>query len=123
SEAIDSAHRIVLHQRYLINLLLRNQRISTLGHKRAFCGVEPMSALPPKVDIRERGWSAKGQKRTQAPQQRGYYSITSLARLCTDCGTVMPSVLAVFRLSISSTFVVCWTGRSAGLSPLRIFPA
>src|SRR5262249_39536376 len=69
------------------------------------------------------GMSAKGQKQTQAPPQRGYYSITSLARLCTDCGTVMPSVLAVFRLTISSTFVVCWTGRSAGLSPLRIFPA
>jgi hypothetical protein len=26
------------------------------------------------------------------------------------------------RLMISSTFVVCWTGRSAGFSPLRIRP-
>src|SRR5262245_38655072 len=51
------------------------------------------------------------------------YSITSSARLCTDCGTAMPSALAAFRLTISSNFVVCWTGRSAGLSPLRIFPA
>src|SRR5215471_15431800 len=31
---------------------------------------------------------------------------------------VMPSVLAVFRLMSSSTFVACCTGRSAGLSPL-----
>src|SRR5262249_34188202 len=54
---------------------------------------------------------------------RAAYSITSLARLCTDCGTVMPSALAVLRLTISSNVVVCWTGRFAGLSPLRIFPA
>jgi hypothetical protein len=33
------------------------------------------------------------------------YSITSSARLCTDCGTVMPSALPVFRLTISSIFV------------------
>jgi hypothetical protein len=51
------------------------------------------------------------------------YSITSSARLCTDCGTVMPSALAVLRLMNSSTFVDCMTGRSAGFSPLRIFPA
>src|ERR1700692_4880998 len=31
---------------------------------------------------------------------------------------VRPSVLAVFMLMISSTLVVCWTGRSAGFSPL-----
>src|SRR5262245_46766409 len=63
--------------------------------------------------------SALGHNRTLI----GGYSITSSARLCTDCGTVMPSALAVFKLMISSTFVVCWTGRSAGFSPLRIFPA
>ena len=50
------------------------------------------------------------------------HSITSSARLCTDCGTVMPSFLAVLRLMISSTFVACWTGKSAGFSPFRIFP-
>ena len=33
---------------------------------------------------------------------------------------VMPSALAVLRLMTSSTFVDCWTGRSAGFSPLRI---
>jgi hypothetical protein len=31
--------------------------------------------------------------------------------------------LAVFMLMISSTFVACCTGRSAGFSPLRIRPA
>src|SRR5262249_14195444 len=32
---------------------------------------------------------------------------------------VRPSDLAVLRLTIGSTFVTCWTGRSAGFSPLR----
>ena len=50
------------------------------------------------------------------------YSITSSARFCTDCGTAMPSALAVLRLMSSSTFVACCTGKSAGFSPLRIRP-
>src|SRR5829696_8037372 len=33
---------------------------------------------------------------------------------------VMPSVLAVLRLSTSSTLVGCKTGRSAGFSPLSV---
>jgi quinol monooxygenase YgiN len=37
-------------------------------------------------------------------------------------GTVRPRALAVLRLRISSTFVDCWTGRSAGFSPFRIRP-
>jgi hypothetical protein len=36
---------------------------------------------------------------------------------------VRPSVLAILRLMTSSTFTACWTGRSAGLAPLRILPA
>ena len=35
----------------------------------------------------------------------------------------MPSVLAVLRLMTSSNLVGCCTGKSAGLAPLRIFPA
>src|SRR5262245_41070436 len=38
-------------------------------------------------------------------------------------GTSRPSAFAVLRLMISSTFVDCWTGRSAGFSPLRMRPA
>jgi hypothetical protein len=34
----------------------------------------------------------------------------------------VPSALAVLRLMNSSTLVTCWTGRSAGFSPLRIRP-
>jgi hypothetical protein len=51
------------------------------------------------------------------------YSITSSARASSDGGIVSPNDFAVFRLMTSSVFVDCWTGRSAGLSPLRIRPA
>src|SRR5215470_14559016 len=51
-----------------------------------------------------------------------FHSITSSARPDRGNGTVMPSALAVLRLMISSTFVDCTTGRSAGFSPLRMRP-
>jgi hypothetical protein len=50
------------------------------------------------------------------------HSITSSARARIDGGTVSASALAVLRLMTSSNLVGCWTGRSAGLAPLRIFP-
>jgi hypothetical protein len=40
-----------------------------------------------------------------------------------DAGTVRPSILAVSALMTSSNLLGCTTGRSAGLSPLRIRPA
>jgi hypothetical protein len=36
-------------------------------------------------------------------------------------GTVRPSALKVLRFMISSTFVVCTTGRLAGVAPFGIF--
>jgi hypothetical protein len=50
------------------------------------------------------------------------HSITSSARPIKDSGTVMPSALAVSRLMNNSTLVACWTGKSAGFSPLRTRP-
>src|SRR6476619_3357648 len=50
------------------------------------------------------------------------HSITSSARASSVAGTSRPSAFAVLRLMISSTFVACWTGRSAGFSPLRTRP-
>src|SRR5262245_19321932 len=50
------------------------------------------------------------------------HSITSLAPADSPSGTSRPSVLAVLRLMISSIFVTCCTGRSAGFSPLRMRP-
>ena len=51
------------------------------------------------------------------------YSITSSARDRIDGGMVRPSAFAVLRLMTNSNVVGCTTGRSAGLAPLRIFPA
>src|SRR5271168_2479364 len=46
------------------------------------------------------------------------YWITSSAVASSVSGMVRPSALAVIVLMISSMFVDCWTGRSAGFSPL-----
>jgi len=48
------------------------------------------------------------------------YSITSSARCRNEGGIVRPSALAVLRLTTSSNFVGCSTGKLAGLAPLRI---
>src|SRR5215813_6158396 len=50
------------------------------------------------------------------------HSITSSAATSSLSGTVSPSAFAVLRLIASSNFTVCWTGKSAGFSPLRIRP-
>ena len=65
-------------------------------------------------------------RRRRAAEQRDelapLHSITSSARASSEGGTSRPSALAVLRLMNSSTFVDCWTGRSAGFSPLRTLP-
>jgi hypothetical protein len=50
-----------------------------------------------------------------------HHSITSSARAKKIGGIVNPSALAVIRLMTSSTLVLSWIGKSAGLAPLRIF--
>src|SRR6476661_10936257 len=59
----------------------------------------------------------------RASGHRAAYSITSSALVSSDGGIVSPSALAVLRLSTNSNLVDRMTGRSAGLSPLRIRPA
>src|SRR6516165_6385965 len=56
-----------------------------------------------------------------ALQQTTPHSITSSARASSVAGMVRPRAFAVLRLITSSKVVLCWTGRSAGLAPLRIF--
>src|SRR5215471_6393105 len=51
------------------------------------------------------------------------HSMTSSARARIEGGTVSPSALAVLSLTTSSNVVGCWTGISAGFSPLRTLPA
>src|SRR5262249_35751888 len=50
------------------------------------------------------------------------HSISSSAATSSLSGTVMPSILAVSALIISSNLLACTTGRSAGLVPLRMRP-
>jgi hypothetical protein len=76
----------------------------------ALCGL--------KWDISRGPRSAK--EATYAAQQIALYSITSSARASTDDGISRPSALAVLRLIASSYFTGACTGRSAGLSPLRM---
>jgi len=82
---------------------------------------------------RDRRWAvilqyavkARAAARSWARPQRPFappHSMTSSARPSSGNGIVSPSALAVLRLITSSTFTACWTGRSAGLAPLRIFP-
>src|SRR5262245_37494171 len=61
---------------------------------------------------------AAEQRNERAPS----HSITSSARPSSGSGTVRPNALAVLKLMYSSTLLACWTGRLAGLSPLRIRP-
>src|SRR6516162_1387015 len=51
------------------------------------------------------------------------HSITSSAATSNVCGIARPSAFAVLRLTTSSNFTVCWTGKSPGFSPLSIDPA
>jgi len=88
------------------------------------CAVQlAMSALPPKADMcgatRHVRFVPIADSCTAAKHR---YSITSSARPISVLGTLRPSALADFRLMYISTLVTCWTGRSAGLSPLRMRP-
>src|SRR5262249_25428840 len=51
-----------------------------------------------------------------------FHSMTSSARARIPGAIFRPSALAALRLTTSSKVVGCWTGRSAGLTPFRIFP-
>jgi hypothetical protein len=74
-----------------------------MGHQRPICDGPAVSASP---SIATTG-----------------YSITSSAIAITPDGISRPSDLAVERLITNSVLVDCWTGRSLGLSPLRMRPA
>src|ERR1019366_10168967 len=56
---------------------------------------------------------------SQCDKLASSHSITSSARAISVGGTVRPRAFAVLRLMTSSNLVGCWTGKSAGFSPLR----
>src|SRR5215470_16137676 len=67
------------------------------------------------------GASKKGARTGTSAQP--HHSITSSARASSIGGTSSPSALAVLRLTISSNFVGCCTGRLAGLLPPDLLKA
>jgi hypothetical protein len=84
-----------------------------------------MVSVAPLTPTRRR--ARRERPRYRAPEQRDeiappHYSITSSAVASNDGGTARPSILAVSALMISSNFVDCMTGRSAGFAPLRMRP-
>src|SRR6266487_1396842 len=97
--------------------------MSAWGHSRRFEHRVTLSARPREADLSDAdqlfGNVPHPDSCTAAENS---YSITSSARPSSEIGIVRPSALAVLRLMIRPTFVTCWTGRSAGLSPLRIRP-
>ena len=64
--------------------------------------------------------SGKCNDRANVTVWRQSSRITSLAKRSRDGGIVIPSAWAVLRLMISSNFMACSTGRSAGLAPFRM---
>src|SRR5262249_8177814 len=67
---------------------------------------------------RERPRSRRAAEQRDEPAP--LHSITSSARSKIPVGIVTPSALAALSLTTVSNAVACWTGRSAGFSPLRI---
>jgi len=80
------------------------------------------AALPRGLLRRCRERPRCGRAAEQRDELAAFHSITSSARASSAGGTSRPSALAVLRLMTSSNLVGCITGRSAGLSPLRMRP-
>src|SRR5215467_4377480 len=77
-----------------------------------------VSFLRRRVYTKKHGDRAAEKRDELAPP----HSITSSARERSVGGISMPSTFAVLRLMTSLNFVGCWTGKSPGLSPLRMRP-
>ena len=97
----------------------RNPFVDRFGSKADMCSAKRHVRFTPE--------SGHVRRNTSCPLcansgHRDTYSITSSARPISVLGMLRPSALAVLRFMISSTLVFCWTGRSAGLSPLRTRP-
>src|SRR5664280_3534559 len=95
--------------------------VSEQGHERRFRPHSAMSALAPittKPTTLHNG--REGPIATEVRcSKTATYSITSSARAKIDCGTLIPSALAVLRLSASTYLVGACTGRSVSYTHLR----
>jgi hypothetical protein len=131
AEAPQGFHESTLNPRNADDWFRRSPRRVCIRIKR--CQIEMTAARAPNArsssnsrrTLAPQGEAASCQQRTHAPQQMRrtvskIYSMTSSARSRMPVGSSMPIALAVLRLTTSSNFVACSTGRSAGFVPLSI---
>ena len=84
-------------------------------------GRGPAQHADPALLLRPtRPWQRCRSPAEQRKQPTAPHSMISSARSRIAGGIVRPIAWAVFRMMTSWNFVGCWTGRSAGLAPLRI---
>ena len=100
------------------NRMISRTFIMVLGAGAAACAIKP-NIFRIRRSLRERPCCRAAEQRDELAT---FHSITSSARASSVGGIWRPSAFAVFRLITSSYLVGCMTGRSAGLSPLRIRP-
>jgi hypothetical protein len=127
-QIVDAERHITLRRDVLNRLELEGLGASdTADDVRDLLPVDSSSTAP---TTRQRPGCPGGRRRTktgreQMPQMtyaNACYSITSLAMASMLGGMVRPSAFAVPRLMIKSNLVGVCTGKSAGLSPLRMRP-
>jgi hypothetical protein len=97
--------------------------MSLKGHSRhyaRFWHVRSYSNSDQRADVPKSTLCATS-RQMQRSKQSGY-SITSSARLISECGTARPRILAVSALMTSSNLFACTTGKSPGFAPLRMRP-
>src|SRR5262245_36144943 len=106
---LDHLHRVIHHTTTWAVVAQRYFTIARNARRRASALVSPRHTC--------RSHASK-----QPDELACRHSITSSARPNSVIGKERPSDFAVLRLMTNSVFVDCWTGRSAGLSPLTIRP-
>ena len=107
--------RLTARELYNVSVLMA---MFIWGHSLQVRDVLDMFAYPPKLIVTADipGRQLRARKRHMQCGNIAAYSITS-ARASSVAGTSRPSALAALRLMISSIFVDCTTGRSAGFAP------
>jgi hypothetical protein len=117
-QIIDPGCAVAVHE--VEALIGGHENRSRADH--AHCRLLSIPSIPPTSalgDGRRRHRSTRAY-RVVVVVIRAHHSITLSARTRIDCGSVIPSALAVFMFTASSNSVGSSTGRSAGLAPLRI---
>src|SRR5689334_11963612 len=95
--------------------------MSALGQEATLLCTRTTSGSHPSADVvRDARDVGFGPTKDSCTAVKTHHSTTSSARASSAGGTVRPSALAVLRLIANSYLVGCWTGRLAGMVPLRI---